>query len=285
MNGTDNSLVQRGPATGVLTDKRYEADPGSSLRGFFRFGLYLPMTFSLAMIQAGLLPTRHRVTRTLPRFYHRMTCHIMGMEVVVRGRQSPARPTLFASNHTSYLDIPVLGGLIEGSFVAKTEVAGWPVFGFLSKLQNTVFVDRQRKTVGRQRDDLQRRLDAGDNLVLFPEGTSNDGNRVLPFRSALFGVAERESAGRPLIVQPVSIAYVALNDIPIGHGYRPLVAWYGDMSLGPHLWAFSRLGRVRIVVEFHDPVTIADFPSRKELARHCHATVAQGVALAIGGRG
>ena len=259
-------------------------DSGSSLRGFLRFSLYLPATLGLGLIQAALLPMRLPITRWLPQFYHRMTCRIMGMEVAVLGERSLARPTLFICNHSSYLDIPVLGGVMEGSFVAKTEVAGWPMFGVLAKLQRTVFVDRRRGTTHRQRDDLQKRLDAGDNLILFPEGTSSDGNRVLPFRSALFGVAERKSQDAPLVVQPVSIAYVSLNDMPLGHGLRPLVAWYGDMTLGPHLWAFSRLGRVRVVVEFHPPITIADFSSRKELARHCHSAVEHGVARALTGR-
>jgi 1-acyl-sn-glycerol-3-phosphate acyltransferase len=194
------------------------------------------------------------------------------------------RPTLFVSNHTSYIDITVLGALIPGSFVAKTEVAQWPLYGWLAKLQRTVFVDRKRNTAHLQRDQLQQRLAAGDNLILFPEGTSNDGNRVLPFRSALLSVAEASSPEAPLVIQPVSVAYVALNGIPMGHGLRPLVAWYGDMTLGPHLWQFSRLGKVTVVVEFHPPVDLKDAGSRKDLTRYCLTAVANGVERALTGR-
>ena len=150
---------------------------------------------------------------------------------------SAVRPTLFVCNHSSYLDITVLGSMILGSFVAKTEVASWPFFGMLAKLQRTIFVDRRRHSTHTQRDDLLARLTEGDNVILFPEGTSNDGNRVLPFRSALFSVAEPRRHGggegqiKDLIVQPVSIAYVRLNGLPVGHGLRPLFAWYGDMEL------------------------------------------------------
>jgi len=208
----------------------------------------------------------------------------MGIEIATVGTMSRHRPTLFVSNHTSYLDITVLGALIPGSFVAKAEVAKWPLYGWLAKLQRTVFVDRKRNTSHLQRDQLQQRLVAGDNLVLFPEGTSNDGNRVLPFRSALLSVAETPLPNVSLTVQPVSVAYVTLNGIPMGHGLRPLVAWYGDMTLGPHLWQFSRLGKVTAVVEFHPPVAVKDAGSRKDLTRYCLTAVAAGVERALTGR-
>jgi 1-acyl-sn-glycerol-3-phosphate acyltransferase len=264
--------------------RHFELDEGSSLRGALRLGLYLGVTAGLSFVQLALLLTRSRGRSLLPRFYHRLTCRIIGLDVEQRGLMSKVAPTLFISNHTSYLDIPVLGSLIEGSFVAKTEVRSWPVFGWLAKMQRTVFVDRRRGTTHRQRDHLQRRLDAGDNLILFPEGTSNDGNGVLPFRSALLSVAEREARGSPLVVQPVSIAYTRLNALPMGYGNRPYAAWYGDMTLGSHLWAFMRLGRIRAVVEFHAPVAISDFRSRKELTQHCYATISSGVARALHGK-
>ena len=206
-----------------------------------------------------------------------------GMAVVPVGEMSTRRPTLFVSNHTSYLDITVLGSLIPGSFVAKTEVAQWPLYGWLAKLQRTVFVERRPQTSHRQRDQLKERLAAGDNLILFPEGTSNDGNRVLPFRSALLSVAEVEVKDR-LLIQPVSVAYVALNGIPMGHGLRPLVAWYGDMTLGPHLWQFSRLGKITVVVEFHPPVNLVTVGDRKNLTRYCATAVESGVEKALTGQ-
>ncbi|WP_374373510.1 lysophospholipid acyltransferase family protein [Dongia sp.] len=264
--------------------RRFELDPGSSLRAVTRLATYFSLTLGLSPLQLGLLPVHRKASSLLPRFYHRMTCRILGIHVEVRGALAATHPTLFVSNHGSYLDIPILGSLITGSFVAKSEVARWPVFGWLSKMQRTVFVDRRRHSTHQQRDDLQRRLDLGDDLILFPEGTSNDGNRVLPFRSALFSVAEREVRGRPLTVQPVSVAYVGMGALPMGHANRPYLAWYGDMTLGAHLWNFSRLSRVRVVVEFHPPVTIADFGSRKALAQHCYEKVSGGVSAAIAGR-
>ena len=257
---------------------------GSNFLGVWRLTTYLLVTLMLAPLQAVFTLTGMRLGEKLPVFYHRQCCRIMGIGITVRGAMSAARPTLFVSNHSSYLDIAVLGSLIPGCFVAKSEVATWPLFGFLAKLQRTVFVDRRRGTSHRQRDQLQERLHAGDNLILFPEGTSNDGNRVKPFRSALLSVAETPTGNGPLVTQPVSVAYVEMNGIPMGRGLRPMVAWYGGMSLGPHLWQFSRLGRVKVVVDFHDAVRIDRLGSRKELTRYCSESVANGVELALSGR-
>jgi 1-acyl-sn-glycerol-3-phosphate acyltransferase len=257
---------------------------GSDLLGARRLIVYLLLTALLLPLQILFVLLRSRGAERLPVFYHRLCCRLMGIDVVTVGAMSAHRPTLFVSNHSSYIDITVLGSVIPGCFVAKSEVANWPLYGTLAKLQRSVFVDRKRQTSHVQRDQLQERLIAGDNLILFPEGTSNDGNRVLPFRSALLSVAERAGEGQNLVIQPVSIAYVGLNGIPMGHGLRPLVAWYGDMTLGPHLWQFSRLGKVSVVVEFHPPVSLQEAGSRKELTRICLAAVERGVERALTGQ-
>jgi lyso-ornithine lipid O-acyltransferase len=256
---------------------------GSSYLGFFRLSLYGFVTLALTPVQILILLIAPRFWWALPFAYHKLCCRIMGLKVRVVGKPATARPALFVSNHVSYLDIPVLGSVIPVSFVAKAEVAQWPGYGWLAKLQRTVFVDRRRNTTRQQRDSLHARLAAGDALVLFPEGTSNDGNRILPFRSALLSVAEA-APERPLAIQPVSIAYTTVNGVPLGWGLRPLVAWYGGMELGGHLWRFSRLGQVEVVVQFHDEIRTGDFPSRKELTRHCSEAVASGVDRALGGR-
>jgi len=257
---------------------------GSRLLGGVRLSVFSLYTVLAVPVQIALLRVAPESWAVLPRLYHRVTAALMGFEIETRGEISATRPTLFVSNHVSYLDITVLGAMLTASFVAKTDVASWPVFGLLSKMQRTVFVDRRRGTAHRQRDDLFARLEAGDNLVLFPEGTSSDGTRVLPFRSALMSAAERTVADKPIAVQPVSITYTRVNGLPLGRDLRPLVAWYGAMELLPHLWRFASLGHVRAVVEFHRPVSIEEFGSRKELARYCGEEVASGLARALAGR-
>ena len=163
-------------------------------------------------------------------------------------------------------------------------MAKWPVLGLLAKLQNSVFVDRKVRTSHLQASDIGRRLEARDSIILFPEGTSDDGNRVLPFKSALFAVAEMKPHDQPLVVQPVSLTYSRLDGIPIGRHLRPFFAWYGDMELFSHARRLIGLGRLTVTVSFHDPVTIDEFGSRKELAAHCYEVIAHGHAEAVAGR-
>jgi 1-acyl-sn-glycerol-3-phosphate acyltransferase len=191
---------------------------------------------------------------------------------------------LFVCNHASYADISIIGAHIRGCFVAKAEVANWPLFGICAKLSRTVFVDRRARYAREQAEEMKRRFQKGDRLILFAEGTSSDGNRVLPFRSSLFATAEIEVDGKPVTVQPVSLAYARLDGIPMGRHLRPFFAWYGDMDMFSHLWGIVGVGRSTVVLEFHKPVSIRDFPDRKALAAHCQAVVAAGVSSALSGR-
>ncbi len=242
------------------------------------------VTLCLMPIQAVAVMLKAPLSRRLPGAYHRFCARLFGFEIVVHGTPEAAGPVLFVGNHTSYLDIMVLGTAIDGCFVAKAEVASWPLFGWLAKLQRTVFVERRAPKTADQRDEIGARLAAGDNLILFPEGTSDDGNRVLPFKSALFAVAERGADEHPLKVQPFSIAYTALDGLPLGREWQPLFAWYGDMDMGPHLSRVMTFSRVRAELRFHDAVNIAQYGNRKALAEHCFGAVRDGVAAAHGGR-
>ncbi len=249
-----------------------------------RLSLFAAVTIPLALAQRVMLAFDLPVKYGLILWYHIQCCRIMGIQIERRGRQSRERPTLYVSNHVSYLDISVLGALIRGSFVAEAEVRRWPLFGWLATLQNTIFFERRAAHTAAHRNEMMGRLEAGDSLILFAEGTSSDGNRVLPFKSALFSVAECRPGGRDLVVQPVSVAYTKLDGLPLGRYLRPLFAWYGDMDLLPHLWQFAGLGRLTVVVHFHPPVTLAQLGPRKALCDHCQTESARGVAAALTGR-
>lgn len=257
---------------------------GSPLRAFVRLAVYLGLTFALIPVQIFAVKFNRGLAVRLPLFYHRLCTRILGFQICVHGEMMREGPVLFACNHTSYTDIAVLGALLPASFVAKEEVAGWPLFGLLAKLQRTVFVARRGARAAEQRDEMIRRLEAGDNLILFPEGTSSDGNAVLPFKSALFSVAEVRPRGAALCVQPVSIAYTRLDGMPIGRALRPYFAWYGDMTLAPHFWEVAGLGHATVDVIFHAPVTIDQYKNRRALAKHCFDVVACGVSAANAGR-
>lgn len=258
---------------------------GSRLLAVSRILIYISWTFLLIPVQAVGLRLHRPYTRRLPYFYHRSCCRIFGFRLIQIGKISDQRPTLFVSNHTSYLDITMLSALIPGvSLISKAEVKDWPFFGRLARLQETVFIERRTSRTSHHRDAIHERLKKGDQLVLFPEGTSNDGNRVLRFKSALLSVAEEKVDGQSLTIQPVSIAYTHLDGIPLGRLFRPYYAWYGGMELAPHFLEMAGLGNATIVVQFHRPVTVEAFGSRKELADACGKVVAEGVAAAITGQ-
>lgn len=231
-----------------------------------------------------------RRRKSFPHRYHRMLCRLFGISVTVIGRPIQSRGVLMVSNHTSYFDIIVLSAAARVSFVAKHEVARWPLFGTLARLQETVFIERaKRSQTVEARDHIRERLLEGDALVLFPEGTSDDGNQVLPFKSALMGAAESELGKdadgrvRHVPVQPVSISYTGLHGLPMGRELRPLIAWYGDMDLVPHLWEAVKQGPLDAVVEFHPPLSIDSEGGRKALAAAAEKLVRRGQARALAG--
>ncbi|MFO1081681.1 MAG: lysophospholipid acyltransferase family protein [Reyranellaceae bacterium] len=258
---------------------------GSPVRGASRLFAYVTLTLVVLPVYLVAATLRLQpVIRWMPLAYHRIVCFILGIKVRVHGVRSDVTPTLFVCNHVSYLDIEVLGGLIPGSFVAKAEVASWPFFSTLAKAQRTIFIERRSGKTSASRDEMMKRLNTGDNLMLFPEGTSSDGTRVLPFRSALFGVAQLRRDDRPIVVQPVAIAYTRLDGIPLGRYWRPFFAWFGDLDLVPHLWQMVCLGETEAVVSFFPPVDIDRLGDRKKLADYCHKLVSGAVQSANTGR-
>lgn len=245
-------------------------------------------TIVLIPLQWLLLKMQSPGARYLPVAYHRWLCHWLGIKITIEGRPARRHGVLFLANHTSYFDILILSTVLPLAFVAKREVESWPFFGLLAKLQRTVFVERERRTKTLiHRDEMAQRLVHGDNLVLFPEGTSDDGNVILPFKSALIGVAElalKAKGGDPVVVQPISLAYRKLHGMPMGRQYRPFFAWYGDMELVTHLWDALCLGPIEVKLTFHPPVAAETQASRKAIALYCHRVIGNGIAEALASR-
>jgi len=244
-------------------------------KALFFFAILLPPTIISKKLR---LPGY----RAWPHLVHRALCHALNVKVKTFGTPLEGPPTLFVSNHVSWIDIVVLGHVINACFIAKKDMAGWPILGYLSTLQGTIFVDRDRRAdVVDQRQEMQDRMHEGDNLILFPEGTTSDGGRVLPFKSALFGVTEtamhlaEDDQGRTqdLMVQPVTIVYRKINGMPTIRANRPSVAWYGDMDMRPHLKGVLNLLKIDVEVHFHEPVSRHLFKTRKELSAYCHRTI------------
>jgi len=248
------------------------------LRPWLILGCFAALTVPLMPLQQVFVWFWPNMARRFPMHYHRLVCRILGIRVTVTGKPPGQGPLLIVSNHVSWLDIMVLSAVAPVSFVAKKEVNSWPFFGSLARLQRTVFVDRERRhATGSGHDDMRERLKQGDILVLFPEGTSSDGRRVLPFKSSFFGAAAYEG----VLVQPVSLAYRGHRNMPMTRRLMPSFAWYGDMDLAPHLLEALTAGPIEVAVICHPPLSLSGERSRKALARHAEDLVRRGVALAL----
>ncbi len=250
----------------------------------YRLIVLLLWTLIMAPLQLLSVLLHLPTQRWIPILFHRFVGHMLHLTIDVRGAPARERPVLFAVNHSSWLDIVVLSTIVPTSFIAKQEIASWPGFSILAKLQRSVFIERKRGKAKEGVSGIQKRLLASDNLVLFGEGGTGDGNTVRPFKSSMFSAAETVVRGKTPLVQPVSIAYTHLDGFPLGRRARHRLTWYGSMSLGGHLWGVLGQGNARVAVEFHPAVRIADFASRKELAAACQKAVAQSHSRALTGR-
>jgi lyso-ornithine lipid O-acyltransferase len=257
------------------------------LRAAGRISTVLLWTCLAIPVQAALILFPGRPKVDFARFYWATVSRLLGVRVrVIGARVHPdaaegdvKRPVVFVSNHSSWLDIPVLGGRLPACFVSKDEVGTWPVIRTVARLGRTIYVSRNRRRTAMEAALMRGRLADGDNILLFPEGTSSDGSRVLPFRSAFFGIAEpaAPAAPRPLI-QPVSIVYDRMGWLPTERATRTVFAWYGDMNLASHFWYLAQLRGMRATVLLHTPIDPAHYPSRKALAQGVWKAVADGAA-------
>lgn len=197
---------------------------------------------------------------------------ILGLRHETQGERM-ARPGAVVANHASWLDIFSLNARKRIYFVSKSEVAGWPGIGLLAKITGTVFIARDPKQAKVQQAVFEKRLLAGHKLLFFPEGTSTDGLRVLPFKSTLFQAFFTPDLRHELHIQPVTVIYTA----PEGEDAR-FYGWWGDMDFGSHLvktLAARRQGSVKVV--YHQPVKVDSFANRKDLAAHVERVVRFGM--------
>ncbi|MGX5830397.1 lysophospholipid acyltransferase family protein [Mesorhizobium sp. 43Arga] len=241
------------------------------IRIFLALGLVVAGSLVLVPLQILSMKTGWWPETVILKIWHRLILRALGMRVHVKGTLSDKRPLLVASNHISWTDIMVLGSFADVKFIARADMEGWPLIGMLSKLQRTVFIERERKrSAGDQASEIANRMAKGDAMVLFAEGSTGDGNAVLPFKSTLFGAASMaisEGAAEQVFIQPVAIAYTRLHGVPLGRRHRPMSAWIGDEDLMPHLKVLMAEGALDVEVHFGAPIAFAKGSNRKETAR------------------
>jgi len=247
---------------------------------------FIVVTLLLLPLQLIGLAFEPRLQRMIPHLYHRILCALIGVRIREVGRRSTGAPALILSNHVSWLDICVITALAPVVFVAKSEVAGWPVLGWLARLQRTVFINRKaRHQTGAATGEIASRLLAGDAVVLFAEGTSSDGIHVLPFRSSLVGAVHHALGSSThhthVTVQPMSVAYVGFSGVPMGRSLRERVAWYGDADLIPHLLNVLSSGAVDVTVSWGEATAYDMSTDRKAIARDAEKSVRRMTAAAL----
>jgi 1-acyl-sn-glycerol-3-phosphate acyltransferase len=246
---------------------------GGRVRAVRRIATILLWTIAALPVAALLSLLPGQALAGFGRFYWRTVAWMMGLRMQVVGTPAAGRSVLFVSNHSSWLDIVVLGATIDACFVAKREVGEWPVVSWLARLGRTVFVSRSRTQTKGEAGTIGERLAKGDSIILFPEGTTSDGGRVMPFRSSFLSVAEQAR-----LVQPVSVVFDRLGGLPACRRDRPLFAWYGDMDLASHVWRLARRSKTRATVVLHAPLDPTAFPDRKALTAACFEVVTDGCA-------
>ena len=230
-----------------------------------KLAAFVLLTLPLMPVQWVLQKLNLPQARTLPYHYHRLVCGIIGLKLKIVG-DVPKRG-LLVSNHVSWMDIPVLSAACPVSFIAKREVATWPLFGRLAKLQGSEFIDRlNRYSTGSSASRLKDRLARGEILVLFPEGTSGNGRRLLPFKSAYFGAIE----GDAVPITSVTLIYMSRHGLPLTQRQWGTVSWMGDQSLLPNLWHVLHQGPQSVKVIF---LHLDNNGSRKDMAKAAERTI------------
>lgn len=220
------------------------------------------------LILVAILPWQQRYK--IYQFFYKILCKILNLQIVVRGEIGAHKPLVFVANHTSYLDIVLLGAAIPASFVSKAEVAKWPIVGQIGKFTGTLFIKRDRKLADVHVEQMREALGSGANLIFFPEGTTGDGMRVLPFKTSLFKLFEKHKVW----LQPITVRYSHINGLPAHRNEKTLTAWVGDTSLKPHLSQLLRLGTVRVEIILHQPIAPQHGEiDRKILAKQCEEIV------------
>lgn len=242
-----------------------------SVLGTLVFG-GLGVLLLVRLIELPLCGARRPVTPFITQFVCRNAFRILGVGYATRGALMPHHGAVVA-NHTSWLDIFALNARKRIYFVSKAEVAGWPGIGWLARATGTVFIERDRRQARAQTEVFRERLNAGHKLLFFPEGTSTDGLRVLPFKTTLFEAFFTQDLRADCFIQPVSLVYhPPAGEAPDFYG------WWGDMDFGPHLLktlAAPRQGRVELI--YHAPLRVADFEDRKTLAAAAETAVRAGL--------
>ena len=239
---------------------------------YFKLFCFIILTLKLIFLKVLVQMVSKKLAIKLVQFFHKLVLWFINIDVEVTGVDySHKVATLYVSNHLSYIDIPILGSLINAKFIAKAEISSWPFIGFLSRIGNTIFINRNLKFLKKNKTIIFEQMSKGENLILFPEGTTSDGIRVLNFKSSLFSSLEN----RNIMIQPIVIYYKSVNGIPLNRWLKPIIAWYGDMDMLGHLKNLLQVRKVNARITFH-PLIKTSGLDRKKICNYSRKQVLEG---------
>lgn len=251
----------------------------SKLRGHLRAAGFLAVT-ALAVASYPLaVAAGHSARRLVRRWWSRGCCRVLNIRVRCEGQAFSACPTVIVANHVSYIDIIALGSFVDGTFIAKSEIRGWPLLGFIASCAGTMFVRRHWRQALIQRNAIAARMRAGESFILFGEGTSSNGLGVRPFKTSLLSVLEPWVLDCPVAAQGATIAYTRLGDgRPFDRSTCDLYAWYDDMPFTPHFGQLLRQAGCEVEIRLHEPVLSWEVSSRKILAGELRAEIGSSLS-------
>lgn len=253
-----------------MSNQPRHSTPLAVLRALLLIGWLLAvMPFITVLWALRLQKARGRVAQ----LFLRVALCILGLRVTSIGQASALRPLMVVSNHSSYLDVFVIGAQIPVSFTPKREVRSWPFIGWLCVLADCVFVERRPTHMEQARAEMAQRISEGRVLCLFPEGTTSNGKQLKPFKSGFLSLAEDHQ----LPVQPASLAYTHIGRDAITDATRELVAWVGDATFFGHFWHVLGMPGIRVTIRWHAPLMLKDFADRKALTKAAETMVTAGV--------
>jgi 1-acyl-sn-glycerol-3-phosphate acyltransferase len=222
------------------------------------------------------LPNRWKIVSRITRNFTVLLTALLNIRIAVVGNDGSVKRGGFViiSNHVSYVDGIVLGSIFPIVFVSKNEVKSWPIIGQWSRLCGTIFINRQRKEkVPCMVEEMTRKLKQKANILLFPEGTSTNGERILPFQTAPLAAPLRSRS----VIVPVTLAYKNIEEKPVTVANRDLIYWYGDMDFLPHFWRLMSLRSIEAVVTIRPSIECVHYQNnssgRKKLAEDCYNSV------------
>lgn len=237
---------------------------------FILFAITLASYFIVASLVNLFFLKKEKYLQYVVSFYSKVALKIFKVQVDHNVEKEKLNGSLLVSNHLSYLDIMIISSLVPTNFITSTDIERTPVLGHICKLASCIFVNRKGRD-NRQEElkKIEERLLYGENIVIFPEATSTNGESVIPFKKGLF----ESVLQKKINITSFCIQYEKINEQKINLNNRDKVCWYGEMSFLPHLWELLKQNHISVRLDMVSQNDATTFNSRNELVNHVYKEI------------